>query len=68
MEKDTVAKILWKTEPSGATRTQLHELPSATCVQHVGIWCMRVRVCVFCLVLAISCSVLFKYFTGCRVL
>lgn len=32
--------------PSGATRTPLHELHSATCVQHVGIWpvCVRERV------------------------
>lgn len=26
------------TLPCGATRTPLHELRSATCVEHVGIW------------------------------
>lgn len=35
------------TLPCGATRTPLHELHSATCVQHVGIWlcvCTREKV------------------------
>lgn len=36
------------TLPSGATTTPLHELHSATCVQHVGIWsvCVCERACV----------------------
>lgn len=66
-------KYILETWPSGATRTQLHELPPATCVQHVGICYVCVCVCdthkhIIRLVLAVCCSALFKHIRGCRVL